>query len=228
MRNRTLLLLFFVGMIATSARAQFEGQSHYPRFNFNAGGGYGIGRGDVGQFVGNSFFGVGGAGMNFGRVFGFSGEYMYYDLGIRSNVRETQGLQSTSGNLQSFSLNGIVRSPYALGKLGAYGIFGVGFYDRRVSSSSGTIPPGTLCQPSWTWWDVNCYYNPSDGHYYTRAQQELGSNSKIAGGYNFGGGVTYSLGRWHHAKLYGEFRYHKAYQSDVQTIVWPLTVGLRW
>ena len=38
--------------------------------------------------------------------------------------------------------------------------------------------------------------------------------------------MTYSLGRWHHAKLYGEFRYHKAYQSDVQTIVWPLTVGL--
>ena len=62
----------------------------------------------------------------------------------------------------------------------------------------------------------------------TSLEQNLGSLSKIAGGYNWGGGVTYSLGRWHHAKVYGEFRYHKAYQSDVETVVWPLTVGLRW
>jgi hypothetical protein len=32
----------------------------------------------------------------------------------------------------------------------------------------------------------------------------------------------------HDAKLYAEFRYHKAYHSDVETIVWPITVGLRW
>lgn len=222
MRNRTLVLLVFVGMMATSALAQFEGQPRYPRFNFNAGGGYGIGRGDVGSFVGNSFFGVGGAGVNFGRVFGVSGEYMYYDLGIRQNVRETQGLQSTSGSLQSFSLNGIVRPPYSVGKLSAYGIFGVGFYDRRVSSTTGQLNAGAPCEPSWVWWDIYC---PGK---LTPYQQNLGSFSKIAGGYNWGGGVTYSLGRWHHAKVYGEFRYHKAYQSDVQTVVWPLTVGLRW
>ncbi|MFZ0478169.1 MAG: outer membrane beta-barrel protein [Terriglobales bacterium] len=229
MRNRTLVLLVFVGMMATSALAQFEGESHYPRFNFNAGGGYGIGRGDVGSFVGNSFFGVGGAGVNFGRVFGVSGEFMYYDLGIRPYVRETQGLQSTSGSLQSFSLNGIVRAPYSFSKLSGYGIFGVGFYDRRVSSSSGTILGGAIFQPSWIWWDIYCVNVQGQCRVPSSASpQTLGSSSKIAGGYNWGGGVTYPLGRWHHAKLYGEFRYHKAYQSDVQTVVWPLTIGLRW
>ena len=174
MRNRTLLLLFFVGMIATSARAQFEGQSHYPRFNFNAGGGYGIGRGDVGQFVGNSFFGVGGAGMNFGRVFGFSGEYMYYDLGIGRTCARRRDCKARAETLQSFSLNGIVRSPYSLGKLGGYGIFGVGFYDRRVSSSSGTINALALSASHHGHGGMlTATTIPPTEHYYTMAQQEL-------------------------------------------------------
>jgi hypothetical protein len=223
-----LLLLVFMGVFAASALAQFDGKSNFPRFDFNVGGGIGIGRGDVGSFVGNSFFAVGGAGMNFSRMFGFSGEYMYYDLGIRPSVANAQGLQTTSGALHAISLNGIVRAPHQYGGISPYGIFGVGFYDRRVSSSTGTLNAGAHCQPSWVWWDIVCYYSPSDGQYYTRTQQAMLSNSKIAGGYNFGGGVTYRLNRWHNAKVYAEFRYHRAYQSDVQTIVWPITVGLRW
>ena len=223
-----LFLLMFLGLFVASAWAQFDDNSKFPRFNFNVGGGYGVGRGDVGSFVGNSFFAVGGAGINLSRTFGFSGEYMYYDLGIRPSVRLGQNLQSSSGSLHSFSLNGIVRAPYRFGGLSPYGIFGVGFYDRKVSSTTGTVVPGALCQPAWTWWDVACYYNPNDGQYYTRTQQTLLSNSKIAGGYNYGGGITYPLHRWHNAKVYAEYRYHKAYQSDVQTIVWPISVGLRW
>jgi hypothetical protein len=228
LRNRVLFLLMFLGVFVTSAWAQVEGKSNFPRFNFNVGGGYGVGRGDVGSFVGNSFFAVGGAGMNLNRMFGFNGEYMYYDLGIRPSVSLGQNLQSTSGSLHSFSLNGIVRAPYRFGGLSPYGIFGVGFYDRRVSSNTGKVAPGTPCQPSWTWWDVACYYNPNSGQYDTRTQQTLLSNSKIAGGYNYGGGITYPLHRWHNAKVYAEYRYHKAYQSDVVTIVWPFSVGLRW
>jgi len=224
LRNRSWSLLVVVGLFAASACAQFEGKPSFPRFNFNVGGGYGIGRGDVGSFVGNSFFGVGGAGMNFSRLFGFSGEYMYYDLTIRPSVALGQQLQTTSGTLHAISLNGIARVPYTLGRYGAYGIFGVGFYDRRVSSSTGQIgtPNPATCQPSWVWWDIYCV-NGVTGY-----EQKLGTFSKIAGGYNFGGGITYRLNRWHNAKVYGEFRYHKAYQSDVQTIVWPISVGLRW
>ncbi len=211
-----------MGVFVATALAQFEGTSKFPRFNFNVGGGYGVGRGDVGSFVGNSFFAVGGAGMNFSRIFGFSGEYMYYDLTPRQSVRLSQGLQTASGSLQSASLNGIVRVPYHSGGFSPYGIFGVGFYDRRVSSSTGTLNAGAPCQPAWTWWDIYC---PGIN---TPYQQNLGSFSKIAGGYNYGGGVTYNLNRWHKAKVYAEYRYHKAYQSDVKTIVWPFTVGLRW
>ena len=234
MRNRVLFLLIFIGIFVASAWAQFEGKSNLPRFNFNVGGGYGAGRGDVGSFVGNSFFAVGGAGMNFSRLFGFSGEFMYYDLGIRKSVSQSQGLGNTSGSLDVASLNGIVRSPFHLGGWGAYGIFGVGFYDRRISTSTQFVVPGAICQPTWQdWWDVYCVGQPptvpSPNPIYPKSGIEpLGSFSKIAGGYNFGGGITYPLHRWHNAKVYGEFRYHKAYQSDVQTIVWPISVGLRW
>jgi opacity protein-like surface antigen len=217
------LLLFFLGVLASAAWAQIENKPSFPRFNFDAGGGYGIGRGAAGSFAGNSFFGEGGAGVNFSRIFGFNAEYMYYDLTVRPNVALNQGLQTTSGALHAVSLNGIVRPPVRLGRYSAYGIFGVGFYDRRETSSTAAVFQDAPCRPVWVWWDIQC--NPKGNVTFT---QSLGTLSKVAGGYNFGGGITYDLNRWHKAKVFGEFRYHKAYQSDVETIVMPISVGLRW
>jgi Outer membrane protein beta-barrel domain len=223
LRNRTFLLLAVCGLLIASAVAQTSGRN-YPRFNFDVGGGTGIGRGAVGSFVGNSYFGEAGAGMNFSRMFGFNAEYMYYDLPIRQSVSQSQSLNNTSGSLNAVSLNAIVRPPAHLGKLGVYGIIGGGFYRRSVSSSTGQIPAQSLCQPSWVWWDIACSGNPPR----TQTTQNLGSFSKDSGGYNFGGGVTYRLNYLHNAKLFAEFRYHKAYHNDIKTIVMPLAVGLRW
>ena len=58
--------------------------------------------------------------------------------------------------------------------------------------------------------------------------QIMGSNSRIAGGFNYGGGITYRLKYMDSAKLFMEFRYHRAYQRDGKTIVVPVTLGLRW
>jgi len=225
LRNRIWVLLVFVGVLAATSWAQFENKPGFSRWSFDAGGGFGIGRGAVGSFVGNSFFGEGGAGMNVSRMFGFNAEYMYYDLTVRQNVALGQGLQTTSGALQAMSLNGIVHPPVRLGRYAAYGIFGVGFYDRRETSSTGIVGLGNPlpCQPSWVWWDIQCNAKGD-----VAFPQRLGELTKVAGGYNFGGGITYDLNRWHKAKVFGEFRYHKAYQSDVKTIVMPFSVGLRW
>lgn len=230
MRNRWLGVLVFLGVSAASSVAQFDSNVKFPHLNFNVGTGYAVGRGDVGSFVGNApfTFAVGGAGLDFNRLLGFSGEYMYYDLTPRRSVSDGQNLGNATGALHSASLNGIIRSPVSLGRYHAYGILGVGFYDRRVSSNTGLIAAGSIYQPAWVWWDINHYFNPADGLDHTRMNQTMGFNSKIAGGYNFGGGITYPLNHLHNASVYAEFRYHKAYQSDVQTIVWPITVGLRW
>lgn len=224
MRNRAFFILLLIAAAVAPALAQDQADN-FPRYNFNAGGGYGIGRGAVGSFVGNSFFGVAGAGVNLSRIFGVSGEFMYYDLTLRPSVSNKQGLPSNSGSLDAFSVNGILRAPYHWGPFGVYGIFGVGFYRRTESTTQHTLYPGTVCQPAWVWWDVYCTGNPPS---VLNTPQTISTLTKDAGGYNFGGGLTYRLNRWHNAKIYAEYRYHKAYDSDTQTVVWPMTFGLRW
>ena len=82
----------------------FAGSSHRLRhnqilivINFTAGAGVGLGRGEVADFVGNSFQGVVGGGVNFSRLFGADAEYMYYDLNLKSTVSQSQSLNSASG-----------------------------------------------------------------------------------------------------------------------------------
>ena len=218
--NRIFLLLVFCG-IAASASAQ----SDFNRFNFTVGGGYGIGRGDVASFVGASDHAVVGGGVNFSRLFGIDAEYMYYNLNFRPSVMQSQSLSDQSGQMQSISLNGIVTVPRHYGKLGAYGIFGVGFYRRSVSIPNRFLQAGTTYQPAWRWWDLTWVNNIPGGQLNA---QNMSSNSKDAGGFNYGGGVTYRLNHLHNSKVYIEYRYHRAYQSDGKTIVWPITIGLRW
>ena len=211
-------MLVFGGLIASASA-----QSAFNRFNFTVGGGLGIGRGEVANFVGNSYHGVAGGGVNFSRMFGVDAEYMYYNLGLRPSVSLNQSLNSASGNLQSVSLNGIVNVPFHYSKLGAYGILGVGFYRRSVSANREVLTPPLVCQPAWArWWGIKCLDGGLQG------QQTLSSYSKDAGGFNVGGGVTYRLSRLYNTKLFVEGRYHRAYHSDGKTIVFPITVGLRW
>jgi len=219
---RIFAVLLFCGLVASASAQDNEGQSNFKRYNFVAGGGLGIGRGDVASYVGNSWHGVAGGGINFNRLFGVDGEYMWYDLNFRQSVKIPQSLTNQSGNMQSFSLDGIVTVPKHFGKLGAYGIFGVGFYRRTVSVPSRTLQAGTLYEPAWRWWDIqrDIFGNV--------LAQTMSSNTKDAGGFNYGGGVTYQLNHLHKAKIFVEGRYHRAYHSDGKTIVLPITVGLRW
>jgi Outer membrane protein beta-barrel domain len=218
LRNLILLCFAFLGVGIGSAMAQ----SSLPMLNYDVGGGFGIGRGAVGSFVGNSFEAEAGVGMNFTRMFGFNAEYMYYNLNLRQGVSENQALPNGVGHMNSWSLNGLVRAPFHFGRLGAYGIFGVGFYQRVNSATTGAVAAGSRCQPAWVWWDIYCVNG------FVLSQQYIGSNTKVAGGFNAGGGATYRLNRWHDAKLFLEWRYHRAYTSDIQTTVMPVTVGLRW
>jgi opacity protein-like surface antigen len=185
----------------------------------------GLGRDDVAAFVGTSPQVTFGAGMNFTRLFGVDAEYMYYGLGFKQSVILSQALTGQKGHMQSISLDGIVNVPKHIGKFGAYGIFGIGFYDRSVSVPRRYLQAGTVYQPAWLWWDLSWVDNIQGSQLNA---QYMSSNSKIAGGFNYGGGLTYRLNHLHNAKLYLEWRYHRAYQSDGKTIVMPISVGFRW
>jgi hypothetical protein len=220
LRNRILLLVVFCGLVA-SASAQFN----FDHFTFNAGGGPGLGRDSVSAFVGNSGQVEAGVGYKLNRLFSVDAEYMYYNLGFKENVKIDQSLVGQKGHMQSVSLDGIVNIPKHVHKFGAYGIFGVGFYDRTVSVPTRYLQAGTVYQPAWLWWDLTWVNNIQFGQL---NPQYMSSNSKIAGGFNYGGGLTYPLNHLHKAKIYLEWRYDRAYQSDGKTIVMPVTVGLRW
>lgn len=219
MRNRILLLLVFCGFITSMPALA---QSIFSGLTYSAGVGRGIGRDDVAAFVGSSPEAEAGIGKNFNRLFGADVEYMYYDLPFRSSVKKYEFLADQSGHMQSVSVDGIVNVPRHIRKWGAYGILGIGFYDRTVSVPRQKVAFGTQNEPAYRWWDLNMNILGQI------TEQYMSSKSKIAGGFNYGGGITYPINHLHNAKVFLEFRYHRAYQSDGQTIVMPITVGLRW
>lgn len=197
-------------------------QSIFSGLTYSFGGGRGIGKDDVAAFVGSSPQAEVGIGKNFNRLFSADVEYMYYDLPFRSSVKQYQFLAHQSGRMQSVSVDGIVNVPRHIHKWGAYGIFGIGFYDREVSVPRQLLAFNTQYEPAYRWWDLQTNILGQI------TQQYMSSNSKVAGGFNYGGAVTHPLNHLHNANLFIEFRYHRAYQSDGQTIVMPITVGLRW
>jgi len=220
LNNRVLGFVAFLGFLIGTASAQ----SNFKRFNFDAGGGLGIGRGIVGSLVGGSYFGEVGGGLNLSRMFGFNAEYMYYDLPLKPSVIQQEGIPGATGHLHVVTLNGIVNAPLH-GRLGAYGIGGIGFYQRSVSANKQVLLGGAqaaFCQPAFVWWGIQCVNG------FVSPTQTLSSFSKYAGGFNAGGGVTYRLNHLHRAKVFVEARYHRAYHSDVQTTFIPVAVGLRW
>jgi hypothetical protein len=214
--SRHILSLFFLcGLWITAASAQ----TNFSRFNFDAGGGFGIGRGDVANFTSTSYNGVVGGGLNLSRKFGVNAEYMFYNLAFKNG----QYVTDAKGHLQSVTLNGIYTYPLN-SRWGVYGIGGFGWYQRSVSATSDVLNGNdtTPCQPAWIWWGITCVNG------FVSPKQTLSSRTLDAVGFNFGGGITYRLPFAHHAKLYAEGRYHRAYHSDVETIVFPVTIGLRW
>ena len=218
MRNRIFLWLVVCGLIGSASA-----QSFLSGLNYSVGGGVGIGRGNVGAYVGNSPFGVVGVGKTLNRLFAVDAEYMFYDLDFRPGVKQTQFLANQSGRLQSISLDGIVNVPRHIHKFGAYGIFGVGFYDRTVSIPPRNLQANTLYEPAWDWWDLNL-----DIFDNIITPQTMATHSLVAGGFNYGGGITHPLNHLHHAKVFVEYRYHRAYQNDGKMIELPITLGLRW
>lgn len=192
----------------------------FNRFNFNVGGGVASGMGDIGKFTDKSYQGGAGGGINFNRLFGANVEYMYYNLSFQSSVIDKQSLPDASGHLQSATLNLIFNVP-THSQWGIYAIGGGGFYRRSVSATSQVLVPGTVCQPAWALWGITCTNKQ------ITETQTLSSRTVSAGGYNFGGGITYKL-KFHHAKFYAEGRYHHANTDDLRTTVFPVTFGLRW
>ncbi len=213
--SRRILFCFLVGVLGvTSATAQ-----QFKRFNFNVGGGFDFPLTDMAKFTQHSYQGTVGGGVNLNRLFGVNAEYMYDNLSFKDSVINGQSLPDASGRVQSATLNVIFNVP-THGKWGLYAIGGGGWYQRSVDARQQVLVPGTVCQPAWALWAVSC----TNG--LITQTQTLSSHTDSAGGYNYGGGITY---RWKsRLRPFVEMRYHHANLSNVHNSILPVTFGIRW
>src|SRR5437899_9247395 len=200
--KRVILLGSIVLIFALAVNAQDT-----PKYTFNIGGGPSFPVSDISNFanVGGSF--VVGGGVNATHTIGFNAEFMWNDLPPKSEIIALTGAPDGSARMYSVTGNLLFHTPER-GKLGAYGIGGIGWYHRSWELTAPVLVPGTTCFPSYAFWGVVC----SNG--LVQSSVELAGGSSNAFGWNVGAGVTFRLGQ-SHAKFYTEVRYHHAYTSRV-------------
>jgi hypothetical protein len=190
------------------------------RYNFNIGGGPGFPLAKASDFAGTSYNFVAGAGPNLSHHVKMNAEFMFHGLPIHQSIVDQIGVSKVKGRLYSLTANFIIGSS-AGGSKGAYLIGGGGWYRRTVEAQQTVLQAGEICEPIWIWWNVQCINGifPTD--------VTIGSSTSSAGGFNVGGGLTYRLGQ-SSTNFYAEVRYHRAFTRNVDTIVLPVTFGLRW
>jgi len=213
---KTIPISVLTVLLACTAFGQEHGQDSH--FNFNIGGGIGFPLSDTGNFVNNGANFVVGGGPNVNHVIGFSGEFMWHDLPLKSSVIRQLGIPGANSRQYSLTGNLILRLP-THGEFGAYFIGGGGWYRRNEQALAPTIVAGTVCSPFWSWWGA-C----TTGLF--PANVVIGSRTSDALGGNVGGGVTFHVAE--NFKFYAEVRYHHASYGRGSTDILPLTFGFRW
>ncbi len=190
------------------------------RYNFNLGSGPAFPLAKASDFAGTSYNFVAGAGPNLTSHVKMNAEFMFQGLPIHQSIVDQIGVSKVKGRLYSLTGNLIVGSSLG-GSKSAYLIGGGGWYRRTVEAQQTVLQAGEVCEPIWIWWNVQCINGifPTD--------VTIGSSTSSAGGFNVGGGLGFRLGE-SNANFYAEVRYHRAFTRNLDTIVLPVTFGIRW
>ncbi len=204
--------LFVCGMLSVPALAQ--------GYNVNFGGGPGFPLSQTGKFANTSYNLVAGGGPNIGSHVKLNGEFMFQGLPVKQSLIKETGLSEVKGRLYSLTGNvftGISREGKSL-----YLIGGGGWYRRTLEAKTTVLQAGSSCSPGWVWWDIECVNGifPTD--------ITIGSRTVSAGGFNVGVGFAFSIGESGTPSFYTEIRYHRAFTPSVETVVLPVTFGIRW
>jgi opacity protein-like surface antigen len=190
------------------------------RYNFNIGGGPGFPLSQASDFANTSYNIVAGGGRNLSSHLKLTGEFMFQGLPLNQSIANELHVSQVKGRLYSVTANLLWGIPLT-GKISAYGIGGGGWYRRSLEAQNTVLQAGSVCEPAWAWWDLECV----NGIFPT--QVTVGSRSSNAGGFNVGGGFTFKVGSTS-TNIYAEVRYHKAFTQNIDTTVLPVTFGLRW
>lgn len=157
-----------------------------------------------------------GAGYNFNRFFGITGNFTFNQLGITGAQLLRLNVPDGNARVYSFTLDPTLRLP--LGQnWNVYVLAGGGYLRRTVEFTQPTAAATLVFDP---WWG---YIGPA----LVPVNQVLGSVTSNAGVYDVGAGVNVPLPlpRLH---LFVESRYFHGFTEKSNTIIVPITVGLRW
>ena len=190
------------------------------RYNFNIGGGPGFSLDRTSDFASTSYNFVLGAGPNVLPHLKMNAEFMFHGLPIHQSIVDQVGVSKMKGRFYSLTGNLILGSSFG-GNKSAYLIGGGGWYRRTVEAQRTVLQAGEICEPIWIWWNVECINGifPTD--------VTIGSSTSSAPGFNVGAGLGFRLGE-SNANFYTEVRYHRAFTRNIDTIVMPITFGIRW
>jgi opacity protein-like surface antigen len=206
---------FFVTVFLILASRSFA-QDEDNHFTVNIGGGLTTITGrDTGRLDHGGNLQVG-AGYYFNRVFGITGNFMFNQLGITGSELLRLNVPDGNARVYSFTVDPTLRLP--LGQhWSAYVVAGGGYLRRTVEFTQPTLAQTFVFDP---WWG---YFGPA----LVPVNQILGSVTSNAGAFDVGAGVNIPLPvpRLH---LFVESRYFHGFTDKTNTIIVPITVGIRW
>jgi hypothetical protein len=190
---------------------------------FHIGGGITTPLNQTARYAGTSGNFAAGVGYKMTKRSAMIGEFMW--AGLPPNFSVLHPVNAPFGSVNLYTLTANYR--YDMDRIhnsrfGLYAIVGGGWYYRYAKIDKNyVVPPGTACQPIYTWWGYSCDPN---GFVFTQTVAYKGTS---VGGVNGGMGFTIGLGdsQW---KFYTEARYHYAFNSTIPSTLIPVTFGIRF
>ncbi|HLH42610.1 MAG TPA: outer membrane beta-barrel protein [Bryobacteraceae bacterium] len=193
-----------------------QSESDFHRFTFAGGAGFTAITGfDAGRLDHGGNL-LAGAGVNFNRYFGVTGNFMFNQLGITRSELDALNQPDGSARVYSLTVDPTVTFPIKR-NIGAYLLGGGGYFRRTVEFTQPTLAQTFVFNP---WWG---YIGPG----LIPVNQILGSVTSNSGAFDVGGGVNFGLPKTG-ARLFLESRYFHGFTSNSNTTLVPLTFGIRW
>lgn len=168
-----------------------------------------------------------GAGYNFTPHHAFVGEFMWNWLYPTEEsldpLRPATAKGDLNGHSNLFVLTANYRLEFRRRGVGTYLIAGAGYYYRNASRTEVVTPvAGTACTPVWRWWGFTCASGAVDVN-----QTSSSFPGGIFGG-NAGFGLTFTIPKEPHYRVYIEARYHYAPGSTFDLRFIPISFGVRY